>query len=192
MLKPVKRRTSLPKVKSNNDIEPEPASTAGESPEPDEKNGQFGDLEIPIPIRAHTLLCLQGYKGLGYSPEFIAKMDQVHGILSENPNIEVKVIIGADVFCVACPHHHRGRCMVDDPEDQPVPTDSPDSAILSDRRVLSWLELKEGDVEYWGSILHRIGKNVDSSVMDILCGDCQWREYGHCAEALDELSSNTP
>ena len=150
-----------------------------------------GPIEEPIPIRAHSLLCLQGYKGLGYSPEFIVMMNRVSRALENNPNIEIKVLAGEDIFCRVCPHNYRGRCMADDPVDRPVPTDSPDNSVLMDRRVLQWLDLKEGDIEYWGSILYRISRNVDSSVMDALCGDCRWREYGYCAEALDKLSRDT-
>jgi len=149
--------------------------------------GETTGGETPIRIRAHTLLCLQGFRGLGYSPEFVSEMQRVRDYLWRSPHAQVEVISGADVFCERCPHHHRGRCTADDPEDCPVPLDSPDNAVLKDRRVLSWLGLKEGTVQDWCLILSKVAKTVDSSVLDVLCGDCSWREYPYCAEALDDL-----
>ncbi len=155
----------------------------------DQKNNKevIEELEEPLRIRAHTLLCLQGYHGLGYSDEFIAEMDRVTKYLRENPHALIKVVASADMFCLKCPHHNRGRCMIDDPEDQPVPMDTPDKSTLMDRRVLSWLGIEKGSEQIWKHILVKIGLSVDSSVMDILCGDCCWREYPHCANALDDL-----
>lgn len=57
-----------------------------------------------------------------------------------------------------------------------------------DGRVMSWLGLEENMVQLWGQIQYKIGLMVDSSVIDALCGDCRWREYDHCAKALDELN----
>lgn len=138
-------------------------------------------------IRAHNLICLQGFKGLGYGADFVAEMERVTVLLRKKPDTPIEVIAGADVLCEKCPYNYRGRCMVDDPEDTPVPFDAPDEATLMDRRVLGWLEIEEGSVQLWGQILYKIGRNIDSSAMDALCGNCRWRSYPHCAEALDEL-----
>jgi hypothetical protein len=141
----------------------------------------------PLRIRAHTLLCLQGFQGLGYSPEFIAEMERVVTLLRNNPDTPVEVVVGADIFCEKCPHSYRGRCTVNDPEDTPVPFDAPDESTLMDRRVLAWLEIEPNSVQLWGEILYKIGRNIDSSAMDALCGSCRWRSFPHCARALDEL-----
>jgi len=146
-------------------------------------------IEYPLRIRAHNLLCLQGFKGLGYTKDFIDHMTRIHGYLAENPATLVKVVIGEDTFCKHCPHNYKGRCTEGDPVDQPVPGEAPDTAILMDRRVITWLDLDESTVYEWRQILYKIGKSVDSSAMDVLCGDkCPWREQGHCAEALDKLN----
>lgn len=149
--------------------------------------GPMGPLESPLRIRAHSLLCLQGYKGLGYSVEFVAQMDHVSEHLRANPDAQVQVITSADILCEHCPHFSEGRCTVDDPEGVPIPAGAPDESTLMDRRVLTWLDIAEDSVQDWASILQRIGSYVDSSALDPLCGDCRWREYPHCAEALDEL-----
>jgi hypothetical protein len=146
-------------------------------------------IEYPIRIRAHNLLCLQGYQGLGYTREFIEHMTMIHGYLKGNPKAEVMVVVGEDTFCKHCPHNYKGRCTEGDPVDQPVPLDAPDNSILMDRRVLTWLGLSENNVYLWREILYKVGETVDSSTMDMLCGsNCPWRDQGHCEEALDELN----
>jgi hypothetical protein len=66
--------------------------------------------------------------------------------------------------------------------------DAPDQATLMDKRVLAWLKIDKNDVQLWGQILSKIGRLVDSSAMDALCGDCRWRDYDLCAKAFDELN----
>jgi len=145
-------------------------------------------IEYPLRIRAHTLICLQGFKGMGYSEKFIAQMDKIISYLRKNLKTQVKVLAEADIFCTHCPHNYRGRCTLEDPEDQPVPFESPDNAVIMDRRALTWLGLTEGEVYEWREILYKVGGSVDSSAMDVLCGDCRWRKYKVCSVALDELN----
>ncbi len=148
----------------------------------------MGDLPSPIRIRAHHLLCLQGFQGFGYSEEFIAQMRRVHRLLRMKPDTDIQVLIGADILCEHCPHHYRGRCTIDDPEDQPIETDTPDQAVLKDRRTLSWLELENESVQLWGQVVYKVGRLVDSTAMNALCRECKWREEDYCANALDELN----
>lgn len=142
----------------------------------------------PIRIRAHTLLCLQGYRGLGYDPEFIARMDEVSSFLSANPKAEIRVVTSVDVFCECCPHNVDGRCTVDESEDPSVENAGADNSTEMDRRVLRHLGLEENSVKDWTSILDIVAQKVDSTDMDELCGDCRWRSYGYCAAALDDLA----
>ncbi|HEX9744515.1 MAG TPA: DUF1284 domain-containing protein [bacterium] len=146
------------------------------------------DPDTPIIIRAHTLLCLQGYQGEGYSPEFVTEMNRVSAVLRSNPSRNVKIIIGADNFCNVCPHHYKGRCIADDPDNVAIMMDSPDKMIEMDKRVLKWLGFPENIVVQWRMIVERISETVDSSSMDWLCQDCSWRKYPFCSNALDALN----
>jgi hypothetical protein len=155
----------------------------------DDNNNDIESIEYPLRIRAHNLICLQGYKGLGYTRDFIAHMTKIHSYLNENTTTLVKVVIGEDTFCHHCPHNYKGRCTEGDPVDQLVPTEAPDNAVLMDRRVITWLGLDDGTVYEWRQILYKIGNSVDSSAMDVLCSTvCPWRDQGHCSEALDGLN----
>jgi len=58
----------------------------------------------PVVIRGHTLLCLQGFRGEGYSPDFIDNMAEIHARLQSNPETQVRVTDTPDHFCAACPN----------------------------------------------------------------------------------------
>jgi len=141
----------------------------------------------PIRIRAHTLVCLQGYQGEGYSEDFVNEMDRVTATLKNDPDRAVQIVIGADNFCHVCPHHYKGRCTADDPPGQKILMEAPDKMILMDKRVLTWLGITDGQILKWREIVQLIGESIDSSSMDYLCQDCSWRAYPFCSTALDAL-----
>jgi len=145
-------------------------------------------LGEPIRIRAHTLLCLQGYRGLGYDRKFIARMDEISSYLHENPNTEIRVIASTDIFCECCPHNVDGLCSVDEEETPSLPMLELDNSKAMDHRVLEHLSLEEDSVQVWAEILDILADKVQSSDLDNLCRDCRWKSYGYCAEALDELA----
>jgi len=55
-----------------------------------------------VELRAHNLLCIQGFVGKGYSPEFVANMTRV--IESLGDETRVTVIAAPDALCSACPN----------------------------------------------------------------------------------------
>src|SRR5712692_7447054 len=63
-----------------------------------------------VRIRGHTLLCLQGFRGEGYSAGFIENMAALHQDLNENPDRWVEVVEAPDTFCAACPHLAPAGC----------------------------------------------------------------------------------
>uniref|UniRef100_A0A7C4WD24 DUF1284 domain-containing protein n=1 Tax=Geoglobus ahangari TaxID=113653 RepID=A0A7C4WD24_9EURY len=55
-------------------------------------------------LRGHHLICLNFFKGEGYSKEFVENIER---ILKER---EIEVVIGADDVCSKCPHLKSGSC----------------------------------------------------------------------------------
>lgn len=53
--------------------------------------------QAPVRLRAHHLLCLQTYKGLGYSPQFVAGMDAIVSRL--NVGAAIELVAGPDDIC---------------------------------------------------------------------------------------------
>src|SRR3989454_5207536 len=68
------------------------------------------DAHRAVRIRGHTLLCLQGFRGEGYSAGFIDNMAALHRDLNENPDRWVEVVEAPDAFCAACPHLAPAGC----------------------------------------------------------------------------------
>jgi len=134
----------------------------------------------PITIRAHNLICLQGFEGKGYSPEFIELMDRIHRYLSNNRGARVIVTNRPDNFCHSCPHLDGETCMGMPSHSRSEIGDLPDSATLMDNRVFEILEITPEAVYVWGEILNKIEQNLLPVHMDYICGTCEWRESSHC------------
>ena len=52
-------------------------------------------MQDMIHLRPHHLLCLQAFRGKGYSESFVKKMTEVHARLRENPKLEIRLAKGA-------------------------------------------------------------------------------------------------
>jgi hypothetical protein len=61
----------------------------------------------PVRLRGHHLICLQFYRGEGYSAEFVENLDHVLERAVAEP---VLVIEGADNVCAACPDLGPDSC----------------------------------------------------------------------------------
>ena len=55
---------------------------------------------MTIQLRGHHLICLQFYRGQGYSDEFVANLDRVRDAAAETPAL---VVSGPDDVCASCP-----------------------------------------------------------------------------------------
>ncbi|MBI5680121.1 MAG: DUF1284 domain-containing protein [Methanobacterium sp.] len=61
-------------------------------------------------IRAHHLLCLQGFQGHGYSEEFSINMGKIVKIINSNPQQEIEIITNFDAICSCCPNNRNEKC----------------------------------------------------------------------------------
>src|SRR4030095_12737879 len=103
----------------------------------------------PITIRGHTLLCLQGFRGKGYSPDFVKNLIEINNSLVENENASVRVVATPDDVCLACPNLKMNGCNLKGPGFE-------QSMLAQDRQVLSLLNIQEGETLSWHEILDRI------------------------------------
>ncbi|MEI7815271.1 MAG: DUF1284 domain-containing protein [Coriobacteriia bacterium] len=51
-------------------------------------------------LRGHHLICLQFYRGQGYSDSFVTNLDRVQKSAAETPAV---IVSGGDDVCAACP-----------------------------------------------------------------------------------------
>ena len=134
---------------------------------------------MPYQIRGHTLLCLQGFRGEGYSPAFVANMTKIHAALLGNPDQLVTPIASPDEICASCPHLNGG-CTLRGPQ-------SEGEMIAQDRVVLQRLGLVENQAVTWRHVLQRISATTAGKDLSTICGACPWLPLGYCAEGIDRL-----
>lgn len=132
-------------------------------------NDRGGDLSIRL--RGHHLLCLLGFRGMGYSEAYAKHMGTIQDQLRQYPATEVTLCEGADDLCAHFP------------DDQPYHCDN--AAIRQqDRRVLEQLGLRTGETLRWEEVERRVSRNVQSHHLDDLCTGCQWLPYGVCKDGV--------
>lgn len=133
----------------------------------------------PLWLRAHHILCLQGFRGKGYSPEFASNLAAIAARLKRNPATEVVLVAGLDEICAPCPHRGGGECLKDRSPDG-------DPAVM-DLKVMRKLALLEGQRARWLDILLAVKNRLNSEELEEICRSCQWFAEGYCLEGLENL-----
>jgi hypothetical protein len=135
----------------------------------------------PIEISAHHALCVHGFRGMGYSDGFVASLAAIVARLRDEPGVRVRVRVGADAVCRACPSLSLGGC-----------TRYGQSVVRQDARVAEVLGVRSGDEMDWDALRERVRERVAPDDLTDLCGSCPWLGYGVCAEGLAELREGRP
>ncbi|WP_240941573.1 DUF1284 domain-containing protein [Paenibacillus sp. HB172176] len=129
---------------------------------------------MKIFLRGHHLLCLLGFRGMGYSPAFIENMKSVHEQLRNDESSIIAIIEGPDDLCACFPANEESHCLNE-------------SVAEHDRNVLRRLGLTFGMSLPWSEALERIRGSVEAKDIETLCYRCQWRSYGVCAEGVAHI-----
>jgi uncharacterized protein len=137
----------------------------------------------PIVLRGHTLLCLQGFRGEGYSARFVENLGTIHGKLLQHPERLVEVVEQPDAVCGACPHQAVAGCELNG-------QGSEANMQAQDRTVLAQLGLQAGQQVMWRDILERIRHRVNGADLPGICGGCRWLPLGYCREGIERLKSS--
>jgi len=131
-------------------------------------------------LRGHHLLCVHGFQGMGYSPSFIAKMQEiVEQVRDPECDIWLEVTIGFDEACSACPHRGEAKCEADE--------DSDLSVKRMDANVIRHLELEPEGTYRKEWLVRRTARMVEPDDLDTLCADCSWLAEGVCKEGIRSL-----
>ena len=137
-----------------------------------------------ITLRAHQVLCLQGFGGKGYSDAFVAEMTTVHAALANDPEQPVRLIRAPDRLCGACPHLVDTGCTLGGPNHEA-------HMRAHDTSVLERLGVAEGGVLPWSEVLDRIGRTTTGADLPGICTTCPWLEIGMCTTAMDRLANKS-
>jgi len=131
-------------------------------------------------IRAHNLLCIQGFRGRGYDARFVANMTRVVDELRADPARAVTVTAGPDDLCAACPNLADTGCALHG--------EGTERGIVSqDEDVAGRLGLEPGTAMSWEQIVGRVKERVAPDDLDAICGRCPWLPLGYCKEGLAAL-----
>lgn len=125
-------------------------------------------------LRGHHLFCLLGYRGMGYSQEFVKNMTLLHQTLKNNPKTKIQLVNGPDQLCENYPNPGDCHC-------------KNEHIYERDAAILEKMELKIGQILYWEEIESRIRKHVIPSDIKVICETCSWRSYGVCEEGIQEI-----
>jgi uncharacterized protein len=124
---------------------------------------------FPIKIRAHHLLCMQGYQGYGYSKDFENNLQEIIKCINSNPDSLIEVIAENDLICSCCPNLYKSECQMDE---------SSNSRIHNmDLKILKVLGLKSGDKGEASYFINLVNSKFKKRLqLNSICGDCQWKE----------------
>ena len=61
-------------------------------------------------LRGHHLFCLLGYRGMGYSQEYVENMTHLHQTLRANPKTWIQLVGGPDHLCEKYPNTGEYHC----------------------------------------------------------------------------------
>lgn len=132
---------------------------------------------MALALRGHHAVCIFGFRGLGYSPEFAANMAHVvEAIRDPQPGVEIELVVQSDSICAACPHVDGPRCSRDPDADARVGS--------HDRRVLERLGLAPGTRLSPDRLVARVAGRVAPQDLPHLCSGCPWLPLGYCQEGL--------
>jgi len=126
-----------------------------------------------LTIRAHHLLCVLGFRGYGYSEDFIEHLTKISKEVKKKSTV-IKIISQKDDVCKYCPNSAT-KCK-EDIEPKSI-----------DELVLSKLKIESGSILKSGAIYTKLRKNIDVSDLDIICFSCPWLKKGWCKQGLKEL-----
>jgi uncharacterized protein len=131
----------------------------------------------PLRLRGHHLLCVHGFRGMGYSPSFVEKMwEIVKDIRDEEKDFPIQVVVALDDACFTCPHHGESTCQAD--------PNSNEHVMSMDRKVIEHLGIEENEVYLKSQLLRLTARKVRPEDLNHLCDKCSWLPYGVCKEGI--------
>jgi uncharacterized protein len=124
------------------------------------ENGEYSD---PIIIRAHHLLCMQGFQGYGYSKDFERHMEMIITFLNSNPSTEIQIITYVDEICSKCPYRVEGKCAKDRGIER------------IDNFVLEFTAIEENQIYSFDNAIKIVNNDLDHNDVMIICDKCSWK-----------------
>ncbi len=110
-------------------------------------------------LRGHHLICLNFFRGEGYSEDFIKN---IYSIVEKQ---KVEVVAGPDEVCKKCPSLVDNKCANDDYTNEEI--------LLQDKEALRLLVYKPGDITDWETISARLPLIIEEWKSEF-CVNCRY------------------
>jgi uncharacterized protein len=127
------------------------------------ENGNYSDT---IRIRAHHLLCIQGFQGYGYTPEFVSHMKRLISFLKSDLKYKLQIVVGSDELCSHCPHDVDGQCI----------KGYVDEINKVDRLVVEKANLDLKHIYTVFEAFNTVNKKLNYDQILEICLKCSWKE----------------
>lgn len=135
---------------------------------------------LSLSLRGHHLLCVHGFRGMGYSPDFVKKMGEiVEQIRDDQMDFPIKVVAALDDTCFTCPHKGKTTCEAS--------VGSNEHVLTMDLNVIRHLGLIEGAVYKKSYLVKLTAEKVEPDDLDYICKGCSWLSYGVCKEGIADV-----
>ncbi|AFS78781.1 hypothetical protein DUF1284 [Gottschalkia acidurici 9a] len=139
-------------------------------------------------LRGHHIFCIQGFRGKGYSEDFIHNMSRIIEYLKSDENVKVKIINSPDHICLGCPEN-IGQELTRKFESDKIYKDKgfcekEQYVYELDNYVAKVLNIEIGKEYLYKDLLNRIKESLTEKKFDEICGSCQWYSLGYCKESL--------
>lgn len=121
----------------------------------------------PPKIRAHHLLCVQGFKGLGYDEKFVENFAKIADKIKNDPALEIIPADECDDICASCPKNEKGVCENPGREGK---------IRKMDRAVLRRAGLEKGKTTLARDALKSVNREIRGAAALEICENCQWKK----------------
>jgi hypothetical protein len=111
---------------------------------------------------------MQGFRGYGYSEDFVANMEQVIKNINAFPEQEIEITSDCDIICSRCPYNRNDICE--------KKSDSAEKTKNMDMKTLKKLELTKTQKIKSKDISSLVKTKLKKSDIEDICGDCDWNE----------------
>jgi hypothetical protein len=112
-------------------------------------------------LRGHHLICLNFFRGEGYSEEFI---ENLYAVIKKE---KLEIVTGADDVCRKCPYLKEEKCRSSDYTDEKI--------HLQDNEALRLLGFKPGMIVEWKKIASKLPNIIEEWKAEF-CLACGYRK----------------
>lgn len=123
------------------------------------------EYQNAMKLRAHHLLCLQGFQGYGYDEGFTENMKRILEIIANDKDKKIRIIDYCDDICELCPNNRKGICK------DKCKVDFMDKQTLSKLKIESGYEIEAQHLFLFANKYIQSKKDKEE-----ICNSCSWKQ----------------